>query len=252
MYVSPAEAEASGTQAVERALALDPNLAEAHLVQGQLLLAQGKYEEAERATLRALDLNPGSGYAHGQYGLLLQLLGRFDESVLEGRRAVELDPLSITNRHRLADRLFFSRDYDGSIVETEKVIELEPTDWYAWYNLGWCYSMTGRDQEAEDAFLKAREFNPDDPTVELGLAYAYARNGQQESALELIEGVDESSYDVSLVYYELGDVDEAFARLESVLAADPGQLARLKTDPSADALRRDSRFAEVLGRVGLE
>ena len=252
MYVSPAEAEASGTQAVERALELDPDLAEAHLVLGQLLLSQGSYEEAERATLRALELNPGSGYAHGQYGLLLQLLGRIDESVVEGRRAVELDPLSITNRHRLADRLFFSRDYEGSIAETEKVIELEPTDWYAWYNLGWCYSMTGRDQKAEDAFLKAREFNPDDPTVDLGLAYAYARNGRRESALDLIEGVDEDSYDVSLVYYELGDEDEAFARLESVLAADPGQLARLKTDPSGDALRRDSRFAEILGKLNLD
>ena len=93
---SPDEAHAIAWDAVDRALAIDPDLAEAHSRRGLLLLLdQGQVEEAEQAMLRSLELNPGSAVMHVRYGGLLNELGRLDEAVRQARRAVELDPMVV-------------------------------------------------------------------------------------------------------------------------------------------------------------
>jgi TolB-like protein/Flp pilus assembly protein TadD len=249
--MSPEEAGPAARAAVERALDLDPALAEAHVTRARLLQFEGQDEQAEDAVLRALELNPGSAMAHGRYGQILEQDGRYEEAVRQTRRAVELDPLSIANRNLLSDRLFYARDFAASIEVSKKVIEMEPGDWYAWYNLGWAAATGGSATEAIVAFRESASLaGENEGSALLGLAYAFARAGQRDSTLVYLEGASPSSYDISIALFELGDADEAFAALETALEADGSQIRRLDRDPSADRMRADPRYGELADRLG--
>ena len=56
----------------------------------------------------------------------------------------------------------------------------------------------------------------------------------------------------AIVYGELGDLDRAFEYLDRAYAEDPGNLAYMRTDPTADSLKDDPRFAELMRKLGLE
>jgi TolB-like protein/Tfp pilus assembly protein PilF len=241
--------------AIERALELDPDLAEAHAVLGQVLLSELRLEEAERALRRALELNPGSTEAHGPYAVLLNLLGRASESVRMARRAVELDPLSIRTRMNLATSLLFTRDYDGALDEAARVLELEPERAGAHYFLGAALALNGQLEEAIAALQRTTELDPESPGNRTALAWVYARDGQREKALELLADVPEMGTnlkEIALVYGELGELDRAFDYLDRAYAEHPANLLNLLVDPGADSLRQDPRFDELMKKLGLE
>ncbi|MEJ2204670.1 MAG: tetratricopeptide repeat protein [Gemmatimonadota bacterium] len=249
----PEEAQPKARGAVERALEFDPNLAAAHVAHARLLDFELRHDEATRAIQRALELNPGSSDAHALYAQQLQRQGRYEEAVREGRVAVTLDPLSILSRQRLADRLFYTRDYEGSIIESDKVLEMEPGDWYAWYNKGWSLGMLGRDDGAVAAFETALPLADDqEGTVRSGLAWALARADRPAEAREQLEILDaEPSYDIALVWWEMGEAQRAFDVLAQALEDDPRQLQRMLLDPSAEAFTADPGFDAMLQRLGM-
>jgi len=249
------EALPQARAAVERALELDETLAEAHAALGLVLRAELRFEEAEREFQRALELNPGSADVHLQYSQLLLDLARYEESVLENRRAVELDPLSMTNRVSLAARLMFTRDYDTSIDESLRILELEPENSGAYYFLAAAYTMNGQHEEGLAAIRRSIELNPENLFGPPLLAWMHARAGQRDKALEVLEQVEEQGpmlKELAIVYGELGDLDRAFEYLDRAYAEDPGSLIYMRADPSADSLRQDPRFAELLKKLGLE
>jgi len=247
--MSPEEAGPLARAAIDRALSLDPGLAEAHVAHARLLGFEGRSDEAEDAVLLALELNPGSASAHARYGQILEQDGRYDEAVQQSTRAIELDPLSLNYRNLLADRLFYARDFLGSIAESEKVLEMDPDDWYTWYNIGWAAATEGLTDRGIEAFREsALVAGENRGSVLLGLAYAFARAGERDSTLKYLEGASPASYDLSIALFELGDTEEAFDALATALDADVSQLRRLDRDPSADRMRADPRYAEVADR----
>ncbi len=253
--ISGEEALPQMRAAAERALELDEELAEAHAVLGGVLVAEVRYEEAEREYLRALELNPGSSELHLNYARFLIIVARYEEAVRQARRAVELDPISIGTRVGLAARLFFTRNYDDAIDEGLRILELEPENAQGYYFLGLAYALEGRHEEAIAALQRSIELDPESPTRLVGLAWVYARVGQREKALELLEDVPElgsNLKEIAIVYGELGDMDRAFEYLDRAYAEDPGTLTYMRADPSADALKDDPRFDELMRKLGLE
>ncbi len=251
-WLSPEEARPPTAESVERALTLDPELAEAHVAASLLAQRDGRLEEAVEDIQRALALNPGLADAHARFGQLLEQQGRYAEALVEARRAVDLDPLSIPSRNRYADRLWYSGQYEASIIESQKILEMDAHTWYAWYNIGWGHAMLGRTDEALAAFGSALEASPEQAeTIQLGRAYVFARSGQADSALAIVSDIPDESYDVSVVYYEAGYPERAFSSLEGALRVDPGQRMRMETDPSAEPLITDARYGPLLERLGL-
>jgi serine/threonine-protein kinase len=247
------EALPQARAAVERALELDPDLAEAHAVLGMVLMQELRFEEAERALLRALELNPSSAGAHSIYSGLLFLLERISESVRMARRAVELDPFSIDKRLDLSSSLFFTRDYDGASEEAARVLELEPEHADAHYYLGAALSMRGQLEEAIAELQRSSELDPGSPGRRTGLAWVYARDGQREEALTQLADVPEMGAnlkEIALVYGELGELDRAFDYLYRAYAEHPANLLALSVDPAADPLREDPRFDELMKKLG--
>lgn len=249
------EATRLADAAIDRALALEPDLAAGYSARSLFLTDQLRYEEAEDAALKALELNPGSSEDHRRYARLLLQLDRHDESVEQARRAVELDPLSVNARASLGDALWWAGDWEGTVTESLKLIEMAPDLAYAYYNLGYGYAMQDRHEEAIRAFEKAVELDPEDPGNRLGLAWAWAREDNRDSALAALEGIPvEASLikEIAIVYGELGDLDTAYDYLYRAAEEDPGSIGELRTDHSADPLKADPRYPELLGRVGLK
>jgi len=254
-FIPPDEAASLARAAVNRALELDPDLSDAHSARGMLLRESLEYEEAEKEILRAIELNPGSSEDHRRYASLLLQLDRHEESVAVARRAVQLDPLSVQARRTLGDAMWWAGDWAGTVAESYKLLEMEPNDPWAYYNAGYGHAMLGYDQEAIEAFHRAVELDPTDPNMPIGLAWGYAKAGQRDSALAVLSEVPEESgilKEIAIVYGELGDLDRAFALLDRAAVEAPGTIGALRTDHSADPLKADPRYDELLAKVGLE
>jgi len=249
---TPEEASAAARVAVDSALRLDPNLAEAHSGLARLQALEDDTDGAGRSFLKALELNPGSADVHSRYAAFVEGRGDFERAEAEARRAVELDPRSLSPRHGLADRLFFAGHFQESIDESMKTLQMEPEDWYSWYNIGWGRAMLdGQANSSIVAFRLALALNADADWLRSGIAFSFARAGVADSALHYIEGISEITYDPALVHYELGDPDQAFRIVEAALRYDPSQFGRLRYDPSAARLRADPKYEPLVRRLGL-
>ncbi len=173
----------------------------------------------------------------------------------ETRRGVELDPFSMTNRLCLANTLLFSRDYEALIVESLRILELEPENSRAYYLLAGAYTLNGQHEEGLAAIRRSIELDPEDLLGPPLLAWVSARAGQRDEALKALEQVEEQGpmlKEIAIVYGELGDLDRAFEYLDRAYAEDPGNLTYLLADPTADSLRDDPRFAELMRKLELE
>jgi TolB-like protein/Tfp pilus assembly protein PilF len=254
-YVSEEEGLPRAREALEQALELDPDLAEARVYRAELLRLDLRPEEAAKELERVLVLNPGNADAHSRYSAVLLNLGRSEEAVREARRAVELDPLSVGLRRSLVARLAWVRDYDETIEESRKLLELEPTEADAHYYAGMAHTIQGDSENAIESFGKAIELNPADPYYPAGIAWAYATAGDRERSLEYLRRAEAAGVplkEIGLVYGALGDLDLAFDYLERGFEAEPGTLAGIAADPSADPLRADPRWGTLLDKLAGE
>ena len=93
------EAVARATPHAERAMALDPTLAESHAATGYLLRSQWNAEEALTHFRRAIQINPNYAIVYNGMAILLGSLGRYEENLAAVEMALRLDPLSISTRH---------------------------------------------------------------------------------------------------------------------------------------------------------
>ncbi len=254
-YLSEEEALPPARESLEKALEINPDLAEGRLLRARLLRLELRPVEAGREIERVLELNPGSAQAHAQYSQALLDLGRPAESVAEARRAVQLDPLSVGLRRALVARLAWVSDHDGTIEESRKLLELEPNEADAHYYAGMAHTLKGQSEDAIVSFRQAIELNPDDPYYPAGLAWAYARAGDREQSLEYLGRAEAAGVplkEIGLVYGALGDLDQAFEYLERGYEQEPGTLAGIRADPSADPLRADPRWNALLERMSRE
>jgi TolB-like protein/DNA-binding winged helix-turn-helix (wHTH) protein/Flp pilus assembly protein TadD len=255
--LSPQDAFPKAKAAVTKALALDDSLGEAHT---SLALIKDLYDwdwaAAEQEYQRALALSPGYATAHQWYASHLMVTGRNGAAIAELKKAQSLDPLSLIISADLADVLCVAHLYDESAQQSRKTIELDLHFAVAHYLLGQALAQERRYDEAIAAFRSAIELAGENTTFESNLANAYAVSGRTEEAMKIINKLESrqgqgSSTDASiaLVYVGLGDNDRAMAWLNKAYQArfNPSILMR----PVFDPLRSDSRFQDLVHRIGL-
>jgi TolB-like protein/DNA-binding winged helix-turn-helix (wHTH) protein/Tfp pilus assembly protein PilF len=255
--VSPQDAFARAKAAAGKALALDPNLAEAHTSLAFALdLYAWDWQTAEREYRRAIALNPGYATAHQWYAWHLIVTGHAADGIAELRTAVNLDPLAPILAADLADALCIGRLYDESLQQSRKALELQPNFAVAHYQLGQTLVQMSRYDQAIAEFRTAIAQSGDNTTFDSNLAHAYAVSGRAAEATEILKDLEgrqtgESPTDASiaLVYVGLGDNDKAMAWLNKAYQArfNPSILLR----PAFDPIRSDPRFRDLLGRIGL-
>jgi serine/threonine-protein kinase len=237
--------------AAEKALAHEPDLAEAHLALAQVRLRYDwNFAAAEESFQQALQFEPSSAEAHELYGHFLQMMGKHDRAIAMRREAVRLDPLSRSAHRGLADSAFCAGALDEAVRELETIAEYSP-DYPIQHLKARIELRRGRPREALEAIRN-------DPMnwrrLYIG-AIAYHRLGDSESHEKALEElIDSHGHDaglqIAIVYAQAGDKDKAFEWLEKAFQQrDPG-LIELESDPELEPLRGDARFRSLQDRLG--
>lgn len=258
-YLSPREAFSKAKVAAVKALEIDDGLAEAHNSLAFVrLLYDWDWQDAERQFKRALKLNPGYATAHHWYAEYLAAMGRPEEALAEMQCALELDPLSLIINTLVGWVYYRARNYDQAIIELQKTLDMDPNFVPAHLFLGWTYQQKGLYKEAIAQFKKAQEFSESGAVVLAGLGHVYAISGQSSKARKVLAELKQlsrnrfvSPYDIALIYVGLGEKEKAFEWLEKAYESRSEMLVWSKIDPMLDALRTDSRFVNLMERIGL-
>src|ERR1051326_6600404 len=241
---------------VQKALELDPDLAQAHLALGVARIGTFDWVGAKNELNRALELNPNLSDAYDASALLLTIFGHFDEAITKEKKALELDPLnSFFNQGWY---LYWARRYDEAIVQLRSNMELFPTDPFCHFALGLCLLKKGNAAEARTELEKAMKM--DDLPWYIGwLGYAYAVSGDRAKAEEVLRHLDELSKIRYVtpnarvpVYLGLGDKEKVLEGLEKSYQDQDGVCWQLKLDQLYDPLRNEPRFQVLLKKVGLD
>src|SRR5262249_50606254 len=151
-----------------------------------------------------------------------------------------------------------ARQYDLAIEQLNKALEMDSNFGVAYWYLGLAYEQQGKYSEAENAFRKAKDLLKDNEAVVADMGHLYAVSGRKDQALKVIEELKTlskqryaSSYHIALIYLALNEMDQAFEWLEKAYQERSDMLVYLKVDPRVDKLRADSRFKDLMKRVGL-
>jgi TolB-like protein/Flp pilus assembly protein TadD len=255
---SPGEMRPKVISAARKALELDPNLAEAHILLATVLQQQWHWSDAETEYRRALKLNPNDADAHAGLALWMVCRGRTDEAVAWAQRGRELNPLAVSGES-IAWILFQSRRYEEAIRELRSVLAVHPDDAIALMTLGFTLVANNQPADAIPVLEKAISISHRSPLPISVLIRAYSHAGRRKDALTLLgelhqrrrAGFVPAGAFVN-AYLGLGENDKAFAWLEQGYKEQSNILQFLKVHPYFDPIRGDPRFADLLRRTGLE
>ena len=220
-YSSPAEVMPKVKEAVTQALALDPSLASAHVVQGDVyLFYDWDWPAAEKAYRRALDINPSLPEAQLGYATYLSTLGRSDEAIARAQQAYLYDPLAVENRNEALWVYYFSGRMQETADQAQKNIELQPEAGLPYAMLASAYARMGKHDETLAAAEKAVKHG-DSPTVLTSTASALAEIGERAKAEQVLQlGLEQAKnlyvcrFIVAATYADLGEHEKAIQSLE--------------------------------------
>lgn len=239
--------------AAERALELEPDLAEGHLALGSIRrLYDWDWKGADASLRRALELAPGNADAIRAMGLMEATMGRLKEAIALGRRAVALDPLSVPFHRSLGLWCFRAGLLEEAEQTLRNALELSPQSSVVGFFLNVVHLAQGRVEEA----LAAIEHEPDEAFRLTGLVLANhdaGRPAESEGALrELIEKYSQTgAYQIAEACAYRGETDSALEWLERAYAQrDPG-LAGIKANALLGNLHADQRWQTFLEKMGL-
>jgi len=237
-------------QAVERALALNPDLAEAHAQMGWIKLqVDFDWAGADASFRRAIALEPGNPESVRGAALSAKMLGRLDEALQLDRRTVDLDPLNADSWDILAETEFFMAQLAEAAAHAKKALELSSDVWPGRILLSEIYVMQGRPQDA----LPEIELVQYDPLRAFLYAIAYYALGlekESDAALsELTAKYHANAYQIAEVYSFRNQSNEAFEWLDRAYAQRDGFLIGTKVDPLLNSLHDDPRYAAFLKKL---
>jgi tetratricopeptide (TPR) repeat protein len=260
------EAHRLAREAALNALALDPNLSEAHAsLAGVLLDEDWDFAGAERSFRRALDLNPNNVEARHQYAHFLLAVGRTDEALVEGRVIESLDPVSGLAPTHFGYHYLFTHQYDQAIHAFNQYFLIE-TDPGSHLMVGDAYYQKGLFQEAFDAHMRFHRHQGTGlaPEEVANLERAFAVQGmrgylQARMTMLAARGRPEPNRfpmtslagQLASLSAQLGDRERAFQYLEQMYVERDESCVHIREDITFDSLRTDPRFADLLRRIGL-
>jgi TolB-like protein/DNA-binding winged helix-turn-helix (wHTH) protein/Flp pilus assembly protein TadD len=238
-------------EAVERALALNPSLAEAHAQMGRIQQqVDFDWVGADASIQRALALEPGDPEFVRLAAFSATILGRLDAAPPLNRRAVKLDPLNADSWEQLAETEFFMGRLDEAVADSKKALELNPDVVAAHKILSQVYVIQGRPQ---DALPEIKLVRYDLVRAFLYPIAYYALDRKQESDAALNEFIAKfhagSAYQIAEVYAFRNQSDESFEWLDRAYAQRDSGLIMTKVEPLLKSLHSDPRYAAFLKKL---
>jgi tetratricopeptide (TPR) repeat protein len=250
---------AKATAAAKKALELDDSLAEAHSS-----LADIKHEfewdfpGAAREYQRALELNPNYPTARQWYAQFLSNMGQHEEAIAEIKRAVTLDPTALVISGAAGDIYSNAGQHDQALQHLQKTLEIDPNYALTYAFMARVFERKGMFSQALDALEKGWTIDYSENKLKVVAARreAFRRIGERGYWQKLLEmettwgGLD--AFTKAQIYAQLGQTERALVWLERASQERAPGMARVKIEPAFNRLRADTRFKDLLRRVGFE
>ncbi|MCI0486702.1 MAG: tetratricopeptide repeat protein [Blastocatellia bacterium] len=255
-YARPDEAYPQAKTSAMSALRLDDSLVEAHTWMGIVKIFYDRdWEGALEEFRRALELNPNYAKGHLWFGEYLWAAGRVEEAIAEIERAQDLDPLSLKTHMTAGDLFYTLQRYDEAAQEYRRALTVDPNHPLAHKGLGHCYFRNSKMSEAEAEYDKFKELSPAPQTVQIPPHLSkWVEREDTRTIIYAFSKVLNQKYvrptHVARIYLDLGEPDRALYWLEKAYQERDSRLFYLKMDNSWNTLREDSRFIELMRRVG--
>ena len=254
----PREGVPRGKEFAQKAIELDPALAEGYIARG---LARQYYDwdwdGAESDFKKALKLTPNLPLALDNNASFVWMRGRFDEAEMLLRRALERDPLSAALYNDLAYTYSLSSRDDQAITQFRKALELDRNFHLSRLHLAFSYRFVGKAAEAAAEFQMLAQLAPDLPYVQGALGYFYAVTGRSAEAQRVLADLDRlareryvTHWARAIVYIGLGQNGLALDWLEKACEERDGWIWALSVEPWYAPLRKEPRFQALLKKVG--
>jgi serine/threonine protein kinase/Flp pilus assembly protein TadD len=245
--------------AAQKALQIDDSFGDAHAnLAYDYFFYDYDFPAAETEFKRAIELSPNDAYAHQMYGWFLAAMKRPDEAIAESERSQELDPLSAEANFLLGQAFYYAHNYDQAIERIHNISDFATDVWVTHDLLGWSYEEKRDFSRAIREYQKARQMEPAiaEPLASIGRACAL--QGKKEEASKVLGELKEFSnhhhvppYNVATIYAALDDRDQTMAALDKAYEERSWYVVLLQVDPKFANLRSDSRFQDLVRRVGL-
>ena len=256
----------------DKALALDPKLAEAHMVRGMVLqYFDWDMAGAEREFREALRQNPGFAEGHHELSMLLNRLKKFDEALREGRKAVDLNPISLRFMNGVAEVQIYNGGEREALATAARLLATDSTFANAYMVQGIAYEVLEEWDNAIEAWTDCNRVLPVCDESRARIGYAYGRSGRTDEARKVLRALlarvnepDRShtrppsaphqgdlAVDLAVVYLGLGDRAQALTWLERATDARSGYMLYLAADPIYKPLHEEPRFRVLLKRLNL-
>jgi len=257
----PKELLQKAKAAAEKALKLDPDLAEAHAALAPVKLRLNfDWSGAEQEFRKAIDINPGYSYAYQGYGYLMGYKGDHEKALSYLARARELNPLSLIVNVMVGMQFFFNvRQYDSAIEYFQNLTEMNPKFWVPYFVMAVSFTKKGEFKKAFAVFEKALAFSGRNHEILGLLGWAKGLAGKRAEAGKILNELTELSKkryvtpaSFALIHLGLGDADQALDWIEKGVAERAGDAVGLKANPVWDDLRSEPRFVELVKKIGLE
>ena len=249
--MDPAVGFRRAKDAVQRALELDPDNAEAHVILGGIhYFWDWDWDGTEREFRLALRNSPGSARAHFQYGAYLQSIGLIDSAVVELRRAATIDPLSAIILGQFGWAHLWAGNPDSTFYWTRRALDLEPNFAPARWILGSAYLAKGQYDSSIVENRRAAELTPH---FRIRLAVAYAAAGRRRDYERTMASMTPSQriWAVLRASPYIGNHDVTIRTMEAAIEAHLPWIGQIRGDPAYEHLVADPRYQALLRRIGL-
>jgi tetratricopeptide (TPR) repeat protein len=247
---------AKAKQAALTSLALDGQLAEAHMALGILLLQYDlNWSGAERELKHAVELNPSLAQAWDAYFMYLLKVERVKEAEEAMKNAIQLEPMT---PFIIGDEVilhYYTHHYDQAIRTAKRLLDVDADDGIVLRYLGMAYAQNRQPREALDTFQMRLKLH--DTTYDRALvAYGHAVNGEKETARKMLDELTEvdkqspvNAIRMAVIHLALKDKNKACDWLDRAYKERSQPLTWLKVDPVYDSLRSEPRFIELMKKM---
>ena len=260
--VTATEARKHWEPALDRALALDSTLAEAHAYRASTLAwADWRFEEALEQFERALELNPGLARERMLYSHLLTIMGDWEEARRQAERALETDPLNPFVRGLYGAQLSLTRRHEEAIAVLEEMYRTFPGAQFGRTPLIQSYAETGRFEDALRVQKERYRLRGDSSIVAI-LERGYRRGGSGEDGYR--EALRRAADTLAAwarrggsapmpwgPYVSAGEEEEALFWLEEAVEARNQNMPYIGVGPMFELLHEHPRFRELTERIGI-
>jgi adenylate cyclase len=257
-WISPDEASPKISSSAQRAIELDPTLAEPHAALAALKeLVDWDWAGAEAEYRKAIGLNPNDATSHHWYALLLQNMGRLNEALAEIEKALALDPASPQINANHAGILSDMRRYDDALAELNRLIATNPEFPVNYGMRAYVYwRLSNQDAAAADEAAEMKKNGRPEWAEAFATGYRKAKlNGACTALIELLKNESQREYvspnEMARYYGLMGDRDHTFEWLEKGYAGRSSRMEYIKTEDYLEPFHSDPRYIDLLKRMGL-